>query len=130
MEEIKNKIKILVIDDDQNLNIVLVEKLNASGFDAIGASNGPEGLEKAFAFQPDLILLDLVMPGMDGFEVLKRLRANELGKKIRVIMLTLIDKIDSIAQAVENNVSGYLVKTNYSLDGIVKEIQITLNKTL
>jgi DNA-binding response OmpR family regulator len=129
MNETKIKTKVLVVDDDPNLNTVLVDKLNASGFEAIGASNGPLGIEKAFSFHPDIILLDLIMPGMDGFEVLKRIRSDEWGNKVKIIMLTLIDKIDSIAQAVENNVSGYLVKTNYSLDGIVKEINSILNKS-
>ena len=126
MDSTNNKLKIMVVDDDTNLNTVLVDKLNQSGFEAVGASDGEEGLKRAFEFHPDIILLDLVMPKMDGFEVLKRLRMDPWGKKTKVIMLTLIDKMDSIAQAVDNNVAGYLVKTNYSLGQIVDEVRSLL----
>ena len=81
------------------------------------------GLKRALEFHPDVILLDLVMPKIDGFEVLKRLREDSWGKGAKVIMLTLIDRMDSIAQAVDKNVAGYLVKTNYSLDEIVGEVK-------
>ena len=126
MDKTNMKMKILVVDDDNNLNTVLVEKLNNSGFDATGAHDGEEGLKMAFEIHPDVILLDLIMPKVDGFEVLKRLRTDEWGKKAKVIMLTLIDKMDSIAQAVDNNVVGYLVKTNYGLDEIVAEVKSLL----
>lgn len=126
MENSNTKKKILVIDDDVNLNTVLVSKLNISGFDAFGANNGEEGLQKAFEIKPDIILLDLLMPGIDGLEVLKRLRNDDWGKQVKVIMLTLVDKMDSISEAVSNNVSGYLIKTNFSLDQMVDEMKRTL----
>ncbi len=123
MESTNNKIKILVVDDDSNLNNVLVDKLNISGFEAEGVLDGEIGLKRALEFHPDVILLDLVMPKIDGFEVLKRLREDSWGKGAKVIMLTLIDRMDSIAQAVDKNVAGYLVKTNFSLDEIVEEVK-------
>ncbi len=126
MDNPSNKKKILVIDDDVNLNTVLVSKLNISGFEAIGATNGEEGIQKAFSVHPDIILLDLLMPGIDGLEVLKRLRQDQWGKQVKIIMLTLVDKLDAISDAVTNNASGYLIKTNYSLDQMVEEMKHTL----
>jgi len=123
MENLNDKKKVLVIDDDSNLNTVLVDKLNFSGFNAQGAVDGEEGLKKALNFHPDIILLDLVMPKMDGLSMLKKLREDSWGKNTKVVILTAQEKVDSMAEAVENNVFGYLVKTNYSLDKIVQKIQ-------
>ena len=122
----KNKKKILVIDDDKNLNKVLVDKLNISGFEAIGAFDGIEGLQKALEQHPDLILLDLLMPKMDGLQTLKELRDDIWGKEAKVIVLTLLEEMDSIAKTMEYNISGYLVKTNFSLGDVIKKIQETL----
>ncbi len=117
-----DKKKILIVDDNSDLNTVLVDKLNISGFDAIGAPDGEEGFKKAIEFQPDLILLDLVMPKVDGLTMLKNLREDSWGKTAKVLVLTLLEKTDYIAKAMEYNTEGYMVKTDYSLDGIVSKI--------
>lgn len=127
MENLEIK-KVLVIDDDENLNTVLVDKLNFSGFDTKGAKDGEEGLKKALDFHPDVILLDLMMPKMNGLSMLKKLREDPWGKDAKVIVLTVQEQTDSVARAIENNVFGYFVKTNYSLDEIVKKIQNILDK--
>lgn len=121
MTDIKKKI--LVVDDDDSLNTILVDKLNISGFEAKGAVDGEDGLAKALANHPDVILLDLVMPKMNGMEMLKKLRTDEWGKTAKVVILTLLDKVDYVAEAMEYKVSGYIVKTDYSLEGIVKKIE-------
>lgn len=123
MEETQEKKKILVIDDNEGLNTVLVDKFKISGFVARGASDGEDGLKKALEFHPDMILLDLVMPKMDGIEMLKKLREDEWGKNAKVIVLTLLDKVDYVAETMKNNIYGYLVKTDLGLDDIVKKIQ-------
>ena len=130
MENLINKKKILVIDDDVNLNTVLVNKLNVSGYDVVGATGGEDGIKKALVFQPDIVLLDVIMPEMDGFEVLKRLRMDPWGKTAKVVMLTSIDQMDSIAKAMESNVAGYLVKTNTGLDDIAAEVKNLLVNTV
>ncbi len=119
----ENRKKILIVDDDDSLNTVLVDKLNMSGFEAIGATDGEDGLKKALSIHPDVILLDLVMPKMNGMEMLQKLREDEWGKTVKVVMLTLLEKVDYVAEAMEYKVSGYIVKTDYSLEGIVKKIQ-------
>lgn len=126
MEQTKKKI--LIVDDDNDLNTVLVDKLNFSGFEAIGASDGVDGLQKALELHPDAILLDLVMPKMGGLEMLEQLRKDEWGKSVKVIILTLLEKADYVAEAVENNIHGYIVKTGHSLDEITKKVEELVNK--
>jgi len=128
MENLNNKKKVLIVDDNNDLTTVLVEKLNFSGFDALGADNGEEGLKKALDFHPDIILLDLVMPKMGGIDMLKKLREDPWGKNARVVILTLMEQVNYMAEAMESNILGYLVKTNYSLDEIVQKIQDILSK--
>jgi CheY-like chemotaxis protein len=122
MEE-TNKKNILVVDDDDNLRLVLVDKLNISGFNAVGATNGKEGLEKALKTHPDVILLDILMPVMDGWEMLGRLREDEWGRKAKVIMLTVVEDAEAVARAIQDGSFTYLIKTNQSIDEIVEKIE-------
>jgi CheY-like chemotaxis protein len=124
-----NKKRILVVDDDDNLKLVLTDKLNISGFEAVGASNGKEGLEKALEWHPDVILLDILMPVMDGWEMLGKLREDEWGKKAKVIMLTSLEDAEAIAQAVEDGSLAYLIKTNQSIDGVVEKVKSMLKNS-
>jgi DNA-binding NarL/FixJ family response regulator len=105
---------------------VLIDKFNKSGFETLGAVNGEDGLKKALEFHPDIILLDLVMPVMDGLGMLKELRADTWGKTAKVMILTLLDDAGYVANAMDANVLGYIVKTDLSLDGIVKQIKAVL----
>ena len=125
MEETDKK-KILMVDDDENLRLILTDKLNVSGFDAVSASNGKEGLEKAIEMHPDIILLDILMPIMDGWEMLKKLREDKWGKKAKVIMLTGIEDTKAVARAIQDGSFAYLVKTDQSMDSIVEKIQAVL----
>lgn len=115
-----------MVDDDKNLRLVLTDKLNVSGFDAVSASNGQEGLEMALKLHPDLILLDVLMPIMNGQEVLKKLRADEWGKKAKIIMLSVVEDAGVIAQAVQEGSFAYLIKTDQSMDEIVEKIKVML----
>lgn len=117
-----NKKKILVVDDDVNLRLVLTDKLNQSGFEAISAENGKIGLEKALESKPDAILLDILMPIMNGWEMLEKLRQDEWGKKVKVIMLTVLEDSESVARAVEDGSFSYLIKTDHSMDDIVSKV--------
>ena len=121
------KKKILVIDDDENLTTVLVDKLNFSNFDADFASDGVLGLKKALETKPDLILLDVKMPNMSGWQTLEKLRVDAWGEKVKVVMLTSLDKPESIAHAMEEGTTFFIVKTNYTLDQIVEKVKEVLN---
>src|SRR3989344_2337998 len=84
----KNKTKILIIDDDQFISDMYVLKLREAGFDADAASDGATGLEKIKNDAPDMVLLDIILPNMDGFEILKNAENEKLTKKTKFILLS------------------------------------------
>ena len=101
--------------------------MNASGFEAIGAHDGEDGLAKALAEHPDLLLLDVMMPKIGGWALLEKLREDEWGKNAKVIMLTVLEDLSHVAKGAEFNIKGYLVKTNWSLDEVVKQVKDATN---
>jgi len=116
--------KILVVEDEQDLREALVDVLTQAGFVVTHAADGDEGLTKALAEHPDLILLDVIMPVMDGQTMLKKLRQDPWGKSVRVIMLTSTDDAKNVAEAYTSSVTDYLVKTHIDFDEFVKQIRI------
>ncbi|MEK7642656.1 MAG: response regulator [Patescibacteria group bacterium] len=121
-----NKNTILIVDDDTNLRTILFDKLTLDGFNVDSAHNGKEGLEKALATHPDLIILDVLMPVMNGWEMLRKLRLDDWGKNAKVTMLTVLEDADAIAQAMEGGSFNYLVKTNEGIADIVDNVKNTL----
>ncbi|HEU5187703.1 MAG TPA: response regulator [Candidatus Saccharimonadales bacterium] len=115
--------KILIIEDEEPLANMLADKLQAEGFNTQVAYEGQSGLKAALSWLPDLILLDLIMPKMDGMTMLRRLRQEEKGKMVRVILLTNLSDTSKVFEAVSLGVNDYLVKTNWDLDEIINEIQ-------
>jgi len=114
------KATILVAEDELPLRAALHDKLSTQGFTVLEASNGEEGLALALAHQPSLILLDVLMPKMDGLTMLKQLRQDPRGKNIQVIMLSNFSDNDKVAEALQSNVNYYLVKADWPLDKIVQ----------
>lgn len=116
--------KILIVEDEKTSLKALVEFLEGEGiFSLFVAKDGQEALEKALKEHPDLILLDIILPSMDGLTMLRELRKDAWGKNVSVIILTNLKNLETILAARENGVSRYLVKTEWSLDGILKEIK-------
>lgn len=115
--------KILVVEDEKPLSIALTNKLKKEGFEVAVASNGEEGLSKFNQFKPDLILLDIVMPVMDGLTMLEKLRKTS---DIPVIILTNLSSPDKIYSAIKSGSFDYLTKSNYSLKDVVEMINKTL----
>ncbi len=104
------KVKILVVDDIP-LNVLLVKKmLQPLGFETSEAEDGVVAMEKIAAQKPDLVLLDLMMPRMDGFEVLRRLRANADTKSIPVIILSALNSNDDVARGIAMGAEDYITK--------------------
>src|SRR5437870_5664771 len=93
--------KILIIEDEVLLRRPMAIKLQEAGFEILEASNGVVGLESAIKEHPDLILLDISMPEMDGIELLKKLRNDPWGKNAKVTVLTHLNNMDKIAEATE-----------------------------
>jgi DNA-binding response OmpR family regulator len=118
--------KILVVEDEASLQDPLVEKLVSEGFDVVRAENGEIGLAQALDLKPDLILLDIMMPRMDGLEMLKALRQDEWGKTAKVIVLTNGSESSSLADVLESDVTDYLVKVDVSLEEIVAKVRTKL----
>lgn len=118
-----SKKTILIIEDEKDIAEVLKIKLEEAGFIAHIALDGESGLQVALADHPDLILLDLIMPGMDGVELLGQLRKDEWGKKAIVILLTNVDNIETVAKIIEDGGYEYLVKTDWKMDDVVAKIK-------
>lgn len=118
----KKKI-ILVVEDEEPLQMVLRDVLTVEGYTPLLASDGIEGLEMALREHPDLILLDILMPKMDGLEMLKKLRADAWGNKVPVIVLTNLSDNDDVANAVAEDVFEYFVKSDIKIDEVTKRIK-------
>ena len=104
------KKKILAVDDENDLLLIVKTALFSEGYDVITASNGPDGIALAQDHKPDLIVLDVMMPEMTGFEVLEQLRQDPTTESIPVIMLTGLSEKDKIRQALDSGINYYIVK--------------------
>jgi CheY-like chemotaxis protein len=114
---------ILVVEDESSMRRVLVDKLSLEAFSVLEAKNGEEGLKIALEKHPDLILLDIIMPRMDGITMLKKLRDDEWGKKVEVILLTNLSEKEKIAEAMEQETFEYLVKTDWKIEDVVEKVK-------
>lgn len=120
--------KILFVEDEPSLQKAISELLNQEGFKIFSATDGEEGLEIAKKEKPNLILLDLILPKKDGFEVLKELKADAELKAIPVIVLTNLEGMGDVEKALELGATTYLVKANYELEDVVTKIKDFLGK--
>lgn len=109
---------ILVIDDDEAILEIITQSLNTSGFVTLSAQSGKEGLEIAAARKPDAIILDWMMPEMNGNEVLKTLKTDNALKNIPVMMLTAKDEINNISESLTIGAKEYIVKP-FDLENMV-----------
>ena len=119
---------ILVVEDEEPMQLVLRDVLKVEGYVVFEAVNGIEGLGLALKEHTDLILLDILMPKMDGLEMLKNLRADEWGRKVPVIVLTNLSDNEDIAKAVEEDVFEYFVKTDIRIDEVIARIREKIGK--
>lgn len=116
------KYKILLVEDEPGQAMAISAALNNAGYETAVAEDGKEGLKKAKTESPDLILLDIVLPKMDGVAVLKELKKNSQTKDIPVIILTNLATGESMREAMEAGSTDYLVKTDYALEELVGKI--------
>lgn len=129
MTTIKKKVLILVVEDEKILVNTLEEKLMGEGFSVIKAYNGIDGFTLALSEHPNLILLDLLMPKMDGMSMLKELRKDDWGKSVPVIILTNLTAGDEERNRdiTKLEPSYYFMKTEKSLEEIIEKIKEILN---
>ena len=114
--------KILIIEDEQFLSGLMVKKLELSGFTVKGVVDGEKGIQAVEAEKPDVILLDLLLPGIDGFEVLRRLKNDQRSSDIPVIVISNLGEPSDIEKAKNAGATEYMIKANSSPDQIVKKI--------
>lgn len=120
--------KILFIEDESALQRAISKYFPENGFHVISALDGEAGLRLARSESPDLILLDLILPKKDGFDVLKELKADDKTKDIPVIVLTNLGGTADVEKALEMGARTYLVKTSYQLDEVVGKIKQVLGE--
>lgn len=121
-----DKKTILVVEDEATLHQALLEFLTGEGFDVLSAMDGEKGVEMAIAKKPDLILLDIILPKKDGYEVLDDLKKNKTTENIPIILLTNLESTEDVQKAFDKGATTYLVKSSYKLEDVVKKIKETL----
>ena len=122
------KRKVLVVEDDRTLARLYATKLEKSGYEVEVAFDGKEGLEKAASFQPDVILLDIIIPKIDGFAVLEQLQKDPQAHQIAVILLTNLGQDEDVAKGKQLGARDYLVKSQFTPAEIVKKMEAALGK--
>lgn len=115
-------LKVLLVEDDQMLAGVYATKLEQLGYNFRHVSDGEAGINEVAKFQPDVVLLDIILPKKDGFAVLKTLKSNKKTEKIAVILLTNLGQDDDIKKGLDLGAASYLTKTNCTPTQIVAEI--------
>jgi DNA-binding response OmpR family regulator len=117
------KHKLLVIEDDVDLAVALKDSLSERGFNVTAVNTGEEGVQLIKSESFDIVLLDWLLPGMSGLEVLKEVDEVRQAKRLPVIILSNVDNPDDIKAAREYEIAEYLVKTDWRLDDVVQKIK-------
>lgn len=118
--------RILLAEDDRFLRRAAEARLRQHGFEVLIAHDGEEALQVARAERPDLVLLDVVMPRLQGFDVLKALKRDPVTARIPVIVLSNLGQDSDVEQAIALGAEAYLVKAHLSLQDLVQKIDATL----
>lgn len=121
------KAKILIVEDEPEIVRTVRDRLEMYDYGVLAARDGKEGLEKAISEQPDIVLLDVNMPVMDGFVMLEALRRHPEGAEIAVIMMTVRDQKEDIARAEASGVEDYVAKP-FELGELVEKIEKVLER--
>lgn len=115
--------KLLVVEDDAVLRKSLGEYLSSEGFEVIYAEDGETGSQLAADEKPDLVLLDIVLPKKDGYQVLQEVKSNAETKHIPIVLLTNLGSITDVEKALEMGATTYLVKADYKLEEVTQKIK-------
>lgn len=114
---------ILLVEDDEMLHTMYTQKFTKEGYDVKSAFNGAEGIQMAEEHQPSVILLDIIMPKMDGFVALKKLKKNDATKDIPVILLTNLGQEEDIRKGRELGATDYFIKANHTPREVVEKVK-------
>jgi len=119
---------VLIAEDDRFLSKILTDKLLRRGFEVITAADGIEAVSKAKSNKFDIMLLDLIMPNKDGFQVLSDLRGDPLYQKVPIIILSNLGQEKDITEGKRLGATDYLVKSNLSIEEVVTKVKAVLSK--
>ena len=117
---------ILIIEDEKTLSFILAQQLAEEGFEVLEAIDGEEGIKKIKEEKPDLILLDLILPGIDGFEVLSKMREDPALAQIPVIILSNLGQKDDVEKGLKMGAVDYLIKAHFTPGEIIEKIKVVL----
>jgi two-component system, OmpR family, alkaline phosphatase synthesis response regulator PhoP len=128
INEIKAK-KLLIVEDIPGVLLLLSEKFRHEGFKVFAAENGEKGLEYVHKHKPDLVLTDILMPVMDGIEMMRKVRKGGVANNVPVVFLSILSEKDfSPALRSIGNVLGYFWKNDLSLHAIVHKVKLLLDR--
>jgi CheY-like chemotaxis protein len=127
MTEEKKSVKILLVEDDSFLASVYATKFELEGFTVFHASDGEMGVTMAEKNDPDIVLLDILMPKMDGFETLRRLKMDPKLVHIPVVMLTNLGQKEDVERCLKDGAVDYLIKAHFVPGEAVKKVRKILN---
>ena len=119
---------ILLVKDDKFLVDIFATRLQSAGYNVIIANDGESGLKIATEKRPHLILLDIIMPQMDGYEVLAKLQQQDMTKNIPVILLTNLGHEEDVEKGLKSGAAGYLIKAQYTPSEVINKIKEVLEK--
>jgi len=120
--------KILLIEDDKFLRELIIQKLAKEDYDLFEAVNGEEGIKIAKSQKPDLMLLDLILPEVDGFEVLSRMKEDSELSQIPVIILSNLGQKDDIEKGLKLGAVDYLIKAHFTPNEIIEKVKSVLKE--
>ncbi len=118
--------KILIVEDDKFLRELIGRKLTGEDFEIIEAVDGEEGMKKIKEEKPDLVLLDLILPGIDGFEVLAKMKVDPKIASIPVIILSNLGQREEVEKGLKLGATDYLIKAHFTPGEIIEKIKIIL----
>jgi len=118
--------KILIIEDDKFLRELISRKLTDDDFDTVGAVDGEDGVKKVKEEKPDLVLLDLILPSIDGFEVLSRIKKDPEVASIPVIILSNLGQKEEVEKGLNLGAADYLIKAHFTPGEIIEKIRTIL----
>jgi DNA-binding response OmpR family regulator len=115
--------KILIVEDDKFLRELIVKKLSNEGYDVIEAVDGEQGLQQIKNSKPELVLLDLILPGIDGFEVLSQKKEDPFVAAIPVIVLSNLGQKEDVEKGLNLGATDYLIKAHFTPGEIIEKVR-------
>jgi len=120
---------ILLVEDDKFIIDIYTRKLKKAGFSVEIARDGEEALRKVKSIKPDLLILDIVLPNIDGWEIIKRIKKDKKLKDLKIVALTNLQRGEDIERGKSLGITGYFVKAHYTPSQIVEEIKNVMSQS-